>query len=269
MVSWVKRLRLWVVVMIGALTLAGAAQASQISLTLRKTSLTPYMAELLRLSLEDQGHEAQIDVIEMAPLRYANMVSDGAPGLVAYKNRRRQIENALRIDAPLTNGLIGQRVLFVRPSDVDRFANVQSLDELRREGAVGAFGEGWFDARVWATNGLSFVERPGNWRQIYPMLASGTRGMDYFSRGALEMVVEAGEHPELAVDPHLVLSYPGDFSLFLFRDLQDYAPVIQNALTAAVDSGLRDRLLQKHFSEVYDPNALNLHGRRVLTLDLP
>lgn len=250
-------------------TTVALARAERIELTLREVSLTPYVAELLEKALMAEGHEVAITRIEMAPLRYANMVSSGEPSLIAFKNRRRTIENALRIDVPLTGGLIGKRVVFVRPEEQERFAEVHTLEDLRANGAVAAFGEGWYDARVWAQNELAFEVQPGKWRQIYPKLASGTRGIDYFSRGILEMSVEAREHPDLAVDPYLLLTYPGDFSLFLSANLAEQAPLIQTALEAAVESGLRDMLLRKYFSAVYDPAQLNMAGRRVIELTPP
>lgn len=248
---------------------AGVLRADPIQLTLRKHAATPYMAELLEWALENAGHPTTITIVDLPPKRYNHYVAQGEAGYVAFKNQRREMQGSIRIDVPLTGELIGKRVVFVRRDGPDIFAHVETLEDLRRSGAVGAFGDGWFDAQVWEANGLPFALQSGDWRSIYQMLASGNRSIDYFSRGILEMSREAALYPDLMPDPHLLIVYPGDFNFFLSASLEDQAETIQHALEAAISSGLRDRLLRKHFPQVYDPAGLNIHGRRQIDLALP
>lgn len=249
--------------------IAGVAQASVIELTLRQNPVTPYMVELLETALEAQGHSANITIVDLPPLRFDHLISAGDGGYVAFKNSRRDVPNAIRIDVPLTDGLIGHRVVFLNPENREMFADVQTLADLRATGAAGGFGEGWFDGRIWDANGLENVAVSGEWRNIYGMLAAGNRGIDYFSRGILEMAAEAEDHPDLAVDPYLLLVYPGDFAFFLSAGLEQQAGIIEDALEAAVASGERDRLLREHFPQVYDPEVLNMEGRQRIELVLP
>ena len=251
------------------LALAVPAFADTMEFTLPKHGLTPYMSELLTQSLEAQGHDVTVHVADMPTKRFDAMISRGEPGYVNFKAWRRTLENAVVLPVGLTDGLIGKRVFFVNPDAADRFASVSSLDDLRGNGAVGGFGKGWYDVHVWNQNNLPVYEASGEWRKLYQMVAKGGRGVDYFSRGILEIAVEAGEHPDLAVEPNLLVVYPGDFNFFMSAALSDQAPMIQAALEAAIESGLREELLRKHFPAVYDTAQLNMEGRTRIDLQSP
>lgn len=262
-----KKILMTLAAMVG---FASPVWADTIDFTLPDHGLTPYMSELLTQSLEAQGHDVIIKVATDVPTaRFDAMISRGEPGYVNFKAWRRTLENAVVLPVGLTDGLIGKRVFFVSPDAQERFTGVNNIDELRSNGAVGGFGKGWYDVHVWNQNDLPVYEMSGEWRKLYQMVAKGGRGVDYFSRGILEIAVESQEHPELAVEPNLLVVYPGDFNFFMSPALADQAPMIEAALTAAIESGLRENLLRKHFPAVYDSAQLNMEGRTRINLDSP
>jgi len=165
----------------------------------------------------------------------------------------------------LTNGLIGQRVLLIRPADAATFAQVQSLDELKRTGFIAGFGAGWGDTKVWRASGLPQYEHAGPWSTIYAMVAAGNRHVDYLPRGIIEVLDEARLHPELTVEPHLLLEYRADFAFYLTPSAAHYRPIIERALKEAETSGLKARLIEETFGP--DIRALQLNRR--LRLRLP
>lgn len=165
----------------------------------------------------------------------------------------------------LTNGLIGQRVLLIRPADAATFAQVQSLDDLKRTGFIAGFGAGWGDTKVWRASGLPQYEHAGPWSTIYAMVAAGNRHVDYLPRGIIEVLDEARLHPELTVEPHLLVEYRADFAFYLNPSAAHYRPIIERALKEAETSGLKARLIEEAFGA--DLKALHLNRR--LRLRLP
>lgn len=165
----------------------------------------------------------------------------------------------------LTNGLIGQRVLLVRRSDVNTFLQVQSVADLKHTGLIAGFGAGWGDVKVWNASGLPLYEHAAPWNTIYAMVTAGNRHVDYLPRGVIEVLAEARAHPELTVEQHLLLEYPADFGFYLSPSAASYRPIIERALRAAEASGLKARLLDEAYGA--DIKALNLNRR--LRLRLP
>ncbi len=165
----------------------------------------------------------------------------------------------------LTNGLIGQRVLLVRPSDTQAFLKVRSVGDLKQTGLIAGFGAGWGDTRVWKTSDLPLYEHAAPWNTIYAMVTAGNRHVDYLPRGVIEVLAEARAHPDLVVEQHLLLEYKADFGFYLSPSAAAYRPIIERALKAAEASGLKARLIDEAFGA--DIKALNLNRR--LRLQLP
>jgi hypothetical protein len=164
----------------------------------------------------------------------------------------------------LTNGLIGQRVLLIRPADAAIFAQVQSVDDLKRTSLIAGFGAGWGDARVWKASGLPLYEHAAPWSTIYSMVAAGNRHIDYLPRGIIEVLEEARQHPELKVEQHLLVDYRADFGFYLTPSAASYRPIIERALKEAEATGLKARLIEEAFGA--DIKALGLNRRTRLHL---
>jgi hypothetical protein len=165
----------------------------------------------------------------------------------------------------LTNGLIGQRVFLIRRADAEVFAQVQSVDDLKNTRLIAGFGAGWRDAKVWRAAGLPLYEHAAPWTTIYAMVAARNRHIDYLPRGVIEVLAEARAHPELEVEQHLLVDYPGDFGFYLASSAASYRPIIERALKEAESTGLKARLIEEAFGA--DIKALGLQRR--LRLHLP
>jgi hypothetical protein len=165
----------------------------------------------------------------------------------------------------LTNGLIGQRVLLIRRADTQAFAQVRSVDDLKRTGLIAGLGAGWYDTKVLKAAGLPLYEHAAPWSTIYAMVAAGNRHVDYLPRGVIEVLEEARSHPDLAVEQRLLLEYPADFVFYLNASAARYRPILERALREAEATGLKARLIDEAFGA--DIKALNLNHR--LRLRLP
>lgn len=104
---------------------------------------------------------------------------------------------------------------------------------------------------------------------LYKMLAAKNRGIDYFSRGIIEIGAESLKHPYLEIEKNLVLIYKKDFRIYLSHNHKHLKAPLEKALKAYKKSGKMDLLIRKHYPGVFDPNKLNLEGRKKIHLLVP
>lgn len=248
---------------------AQAAENAPLKLRIPVTSggHATYFVRLLEESLQAIRQPYEIEYVKDVPARRMwQMLGNGDINLFYGMQSRdkRSSKQLVEVRNGLTNGLIGQRVLLIRPSDTGVFARVQSVADLKGTGLVAGFGAGWRDAKVWKAADLPLYEHTAPWTTIYGMVAAGNRHVDYLPRGVNEVLEEARQHPELVVEKRLLLVYPGDFAFYLSSSAAGYRPVIERALKEAEASGLKARLLEEAFGA--DLKALGLKRRLRLQL---
>lgn len=174
----------------------------------------------------------------------------------------------LTVRIPIDKGLLGYRVLLVRRDDLPRFAQVRSVQDLRKLRA--GMGKGWADVAVLAHAGLPVVEGTAH-ENLYVMLMA--KRFDYFARGIDEAQWEMQEFgprfPQMVIEPTLLLRYPLPRYLYLRRDAQGelLARRLTAGLEAMVQDGTLDALFRQHKGPVIEP--LQLDRRRLLTLANP
>jgi hypothetical protein len=242
--------------LLSPLLLASRAYAEKIDLTigLVRAGGQDYFVDLIEQSLKAQGHELTIKVIGNLPQkRIIHMMENNQLSLTwLIKNKERDAAFT-PIDINITNGLIGHRFLLIPPAQGNDYNTVKSLEDFRKLNKTGAFGSGWFDVAVWTHNNLRYIEKDGDWQAtIYGQIAAGNRGVDYFSRGFFEIVDEAENHPELLIEPRLMLVYERDFQYYLSRQAQQYQSLLKASIEAAKQSGLMDRLIKKHWAKAFE-----------------
>lgn len=211
-----------------------------------------YYKELLATILAREGHLAAIELVMDKPhLRERDMMDEGSLSVIWLIRSNARDQRYIPVPVSLTNGLIGKRVLLVPPADKDAYKDIKTLADFRRLGKIGGFGLSWYDTGVWRINQLPYLE-VANWRLIYKMIADHTRDMDYFSRGFNEVVSEAEQHPELVIEPHLMLTYDRDFIFYVSPKFPELAAILEKALIKARDNGLIDQLIKEHWARNYD-----------------
>lgn len=226
-----------------------------------------YFSDLLFTALEQDGHLAAIEnVYDIPHLREREMLTTGDIDVLWLFRSKERDERFIPVPIGLTNGLTGQRILLIPPGSEDDYKNVRTLGDFRRLGKVGGFGKNWFDVSVWEANHLPYLEVV-EWRLLYDMVADGTRDVEYFSRGFNEIVDEARNHPELAIEPHLMLVYERDFIFYVSPQSPSLVPIIEKALRKARESGLMGRLIKKHWAESYD--IIKPEKRTIIQLKVP
>ena len=231
------------------------------------TSQHQYFYELLETSLKEAGHTPYISKVDNIPhLREWDMLKHGDISITWLVQNKERDKSYLPVRVPLTNGLIGKRILLIPEGKNSLYAHVQNLDDFKKLNLVGGFGTNWFDTGVWDVNGLAYTEI-ANPNLIYMMVATEGRDIDYFSRGFNEVVEEQRTHPILKIESHLMFQYNRDFIFYLSPSRPDLVPILTEALTKARDSGLIDRLVRKHWAENFE--IIKPEERTIIPLAAP
>lgn len=248
--------------------------ADQIPLHIATISDSPtlhrYYHELLDTALKADGHEPVLISSELPHLRAKSYMDFGRLSIHWMVESEQRNKKYISIDVGLTSGLIGRRVLFIKKGEQALYDKVQNLQDFRDLNLIGGFGQKWFDVKVWQANNLSYIEHSGNWKSIFKMVPVG-HVYDYFSRGLNEILAEAEQHPDLAIEENLVLIYQRDFIFYLSKEGVNagakYKTVIEQALKKAKANGLIERLVEKHWAK--DFKVLNYEARTKIYLNTP
>jgi len=228
-----------------------------------------YYHELIKASLEQIGVTARIIITDYyVPQKRAVFMlkHDRLDGVWLVRSKIRD-KLYTSPEVGLTNGLIGKRVFFIPKGDKKKYSDISTIEDFRKLNLTGAFGKDWFDTKIWLHNNLKYISVDGDWRKIYSMVARRINNFDYFSRGVNEIVLETKAHPELDIEERLLFVYERDFQLYLGKSGARHKTILSKALQKAKESGLMDRLIRKHWSEVY--STMNLDKRIKIRLELP
>ncbi|MES2151241.1 MAG: hypothetical protein V4508_15785 [Pseudomonadota bacterium] len=246
----------------------GAAERITLRLMALPDNNERYYTKLLEESLRATGYQLHIDYVRNVPQpRIWHMVEHNQLSLMWGVQTRARDAAYASVSNQLTGGLIGQRILLVRKGQEQAYAKVRNLEDFRRLGKTGGVGINWLDADVWKLNGLPVYVKTGDWRQLFPMVASGERGIDYVVRGASEIVNEIKHYDGLAVEANLVLIHDRDMHFYLSPDTVRYRAIIENALAQADKSGLKKELIARFI--LPDLKTLNLDQRVKIRLNTP
>lgn len=264
---------LFACVLFGSLPTASASTPSpgvaplKLRIAVLSDGHSTYFVRLLEESLKLIHQPYQIQYVKDIPARRMWwMLEKGEINLFYGMQSKEKDSNKqlILVHHALTNGLVGQRVLLIRPTDMSMFAQIQSVEDLKRSTLIAGLGAGWGDVKVWQAAGLPLYEHVAPWRTIYAMVAAGNRRIDYLPRGVMEVLEEARAHPELAVEQHVLLEYRADFAFYLGASAASYRPIIERALREAEDTGLKARLIDEAFGD--DLRVLDLNRRVRLRL---
>lgn len=249
---------------------SGVMAQQTISLTLQSQvdGGHTFYHELLYESLIQNGYQVEIrsPSKHIPQKRVVKMVESGALSLTWLLPTSERDKRFVPIDIPLTNGLIGKRILLIPPALQAQFNEINTLDELIQSGLVAGLGVNWFDVEVWQANQLPVYQEDGEWRSLYWRLESEGE-VNYFPRGLNEVLAEAEMNPHLSIEQHLMIEYERDFFFYLSPEYAHYQQPLQESLRKAKSSGLLESLVMKHWGKTFD--VVKPEERVVIKLSLP
>lgn len=265
-----RRSLLFLIMPIVMLVNISKANGDVITLTLPsfKDGSHIYYYNLLTNALKSVGHTPIISLsAEMPQNRVIHELKRNRISLYWLLKTQERDQAFTPINVGLTNGLIGQRVLFIPPGKQSEFNGIKSLSDFRALQKIGGFGSNWYDIKVWQTNGLKYQVVPGDWHKIYNMLVQDNRDIDYFSRGVAEISAEAKLHPELHIEKTLLLIYERDFVFYLSGATKKYEQILFEALSQAKNNNLIVEMQRDHWHR--DFRQLRLDSRTIIRLEKP
>lgn len=225
-----------------------------------------YPFQLLQLALIKAGSAEQVVMSPHYMQQNRSIIEvANATGKVHVTATMTSIEREqllLPVRIPISKGLIGWRLLLVRHADHGHYRNVRSIADLGPYKV--AQGHDWPDLTILRANGVDPAP-VSSYSSLFGMLKAGR--IDYLPRSVQEIWAEAARHPELAVEPHLVLRYPAADYFFVSRANTRLADQIRQGLEAAIADGSMDQLFYRHYGALLREAALD--KRRVIELTNP
>ncbi|MDM4768234.1 hypothetical protein [Pelomonas sp. SE-A7] len=258
---------------LSAALLAGAASAKTVTVRVARHEALQdpqirYVLLLLRTSLERSGYTVQLEQSKNVMVQSRALLELGGakPSLDVFwtmTNPERE-RDLLPVRIPLDRGLLGWRLLLVRAAELERWAGVQTLEQLAALKA-GAMSD-WPDTAIMRTNGLQ-VQTGTHFETLFRWLAEGR--FDYFPRSVLEVGLEALDNAVrgLVIEPHLLLHYPAAMYFFVAPAKPQLAADLTAGLESLVHDGMLEKLWLAQFGDVIE--RYQLRSRRLLSLRNP
>jgi ABC-type amino acid transport substrate-binding protein len=231
-----------------------------------------YFPELARLALqktEDTDGPFSLDIypqVLTAGRLFHKLRQDDEIKLLWGPAKHQDDELLRRIPVSLLRGLNSYRVLLIRAQDQERFAQINSLDELKA--LRGGMVSHWPDTKLLHSHDFNLVT-PAHYELLFTLLEAGR--IDYLSRGLYEVWEEhkANAGRGFIIEPTLMLYYPGDMYFYVNSENNELADRLERGLKIAMEDGSFDELFfsvpgfKRGFEEMTE------HQRKPLYLQPP
>jgi ABC-type amino acid transport substrate-binding protein len=176
-------------------------------------------------------------------------------------------QHLIPIRIPVDKNLGGYCVFLIRRDDQQRFANVRSLDDLRR--FTYGLGLGWIDVDILKANGFRVVTG-SSYDGLFEMVVN--RRFDVFLRAATEVLDEYEKRKELlplAIEDSIILYYP--LPMYFWFPKTDEG----RRLAARAEEGMRMMIADGTYDRIFDAyqrqkiERLRLKERRIFRISNP
>ena len=169
---------------------------------------------------------------------------------------------------PITQGLLGHRLLVIHKDDQEQFSRIRTLEDLKNLSA--GQGIGWADVEILKHAGLNVKTDMVD--DLFLMI-NRHQIIDYFPLGVNEIfnfvANKISRFPHLAVEKNLVLVYPFDFFFFVNIDNKQLHDIVYQGLLQAHADGSFDRLFTSHPDHSGFLNKAELKRRHKISIDNP
>ncbi|MFU8765142.1 MAG: hypothetical protein ACNA7T_11480 [Haliea sp.] len=181
-------------------------------------------------------------------------------------NKKLEDEEKIIIHRAIMNGVLGFRVLIIRAEDREKFARIETEEELGKL-RVG-IPDTWSDAEIFRHNGYNVIER-GTYDDMFERLHDDEYDFTALGANEVESVFadRADEVEGLILVDQLLIYYPFPLLFYVNPDKSELAERIQKGMSMIVEDGTLDRIFQKHNAELIE--ALRLSERPIFKLESP
>jgi len=222
-----------------------------------------YHWEILRTALEKTrpkwGDYLMLPSQQMTEQRQAFELKHATGKLtVMYLSTTPDFEhNLIPIHIPVDKNLGGYCVFLIRKGELRRFANVRTLDDLRKFSY--GLGLGWIDVGILMSNHFNVVTG-SSYDGLFEMLVN--KRFDIFLRAATEVLDEYDERKsrlkDLAIEPSILFYYP--LPMYFWFPKNDEG----RRLAARAEEGMRMMIADGTYDRIFD----RYQRRKIETLRL-
>ena len=188
---------------------------------------------------------------------------------VMYLSTTPEFERELvPVRIPVDKNLGSYCVFLIRPEDKQRFANVKSLEDLRRFSY--GLGLGWIDVDILKANGFNVVTG-SNYDGLFEMLLK--KRFDIFLRAATEVLDEVAQRkksfPGLTIEDSILFYYPLPMYFWFPKTAEG------RRLAARAEEGMRMMIADGTYDAIFDKyqrrkiETLRLKQRRLFAIRNP
>ena len=226
-----------------------------------------YPVQLLTLALRKAHADVALrpHAVFMLQVRAMREVEQQSGLDIVWTMTSREREQALLpVRIPIDRGLLGWRLLLIRPVEAPLFADVRSLAQLKD--LRGGQGADWPDTTILRDAGLA-IDESARYGDLFQKLAAGR--IDYFPRSVQEIWGELDNHKAdgFVIEPTLALHYPTAMYFFVNKKNAALADDIRRGLDIALKDGSFEALFRQNFGAILE--RAQLGKRHVLEMRNP
>jgi hypothetical protein len=206
---------------------------------------TSYEVGLLKLALSYSTTTYTFDFAKEDLTKAAQQIAldEGKQDVLWGGTSKEQEKLLLPIRIPIYKGLVGHRLLVIRPEDQPKFDAIHDPDQLKTlKAGQGTF---WIDGNIFRNNQFPLITAV-NKDSLYYMLDGGR--FDYLPRGVHEPWAELSKYSDLklSVEKHLMIIYRLPQYFFVNRKNTALAKEIEQGLEKAIVDGQFDHYFYHH-----------------------
>ncbi|WP_269517832.1 amino acid ABC transporter substrate-binding protein [Alteromonas sp. BMJM2] len=229
---------------------------------------TLYPIALLKLALDKTGVNYELrpsDRILLTGKAMRQLRENREVSVVWSMTDIQREKDLTAIRIPIAKGLIGLRVFAIPNQKRAKFAEVESIADMRA--LVPVQGEDWPDTKILQANGFNVFTVP-EFDKAYDFLSQG-KG-DFFPRSVIEIIPELdkiGKSASVSLEPSLAIYYPTAMYYFVSNNNKTLAHLIETGLQRAIEDGSFDELFQSTFMPILD--EMNMDERTIFSIENP
>lgn len=229
-----------------------------------------YRIELANLILsktsEKYGPSKVVSMFTKDPTqnRCINLIMNEIVDLVYLPptKKRLQMFDVILID--IHCGMLGYRVFLINKKDKNKFAQVKTIDDLRK--FKGGFGNHWGDFKIFGLNDLPVVGAATHYTLLKMLI---NNRFDYFHRGLHEAWSEVKANPMLPIMVEEKVALVYDFPVYYFFNKNNQA--LKKRFEEGFDIIKKDGSFKKLFQSKFGDYAQksNLSNRTIIKIEYP
>ena len=192
--------------------------------------------KLLDLAMSKLGRDYKIVGPEKQRVNEARgeiSIIDGELDIEFLSTTVKREASMLPVKIPVYRGLLGLRLLLVRPTSNEKFRTIKNIEGLRQ--FVGGHGQHWGDLPVYEANNLK-VMTSVDYESLFNMLI--WKRFDYFHRGINEIWDELDRYSkDLIIADNIMLFYEQPVYFFIGKHRPDLALQVEQGLNISLQDG--------------------------------